>query len=298
MIRTAPASSGKPKLKRRLDGAEHQLVEHLQGGGNDARADDVADGVGGVVDRLEDAEQGAIRLGVAGDAHPRLGRDAEGPLAADDDAGQVVAGVVLRRPADLDDLAVGQHELQTEDVVDRDAVLQRVRPAGVGGDVAADGAGPLARRVGGVVVARRLQVIGQPDVDDARLDHGVAVAEVDFEDPLHPRQGDHDAAADRQAAAGQARARPARQERDAVLVADLDDRDDLLGRGREDDDVGLVLLDGEAVAFVDEQVGQGGQHGVAADDGGKRIDQGGVSHRYHVKDCEFIWEGPLEPAWS
>ena len=40
-----------------------------------------------------------------------------------------------------------------EDVVDGDAVLERVRPAGVGGDVAADRAGPLARRIGGVVVA-------------------------------------------------------------------------------------------------------------------------------------------------
>ena len=51
------------------------------------------------------------------------------------------------------------------------------------------------------------------------------------------------------------------------LVARLDDRDDLLGGGREDDDVGLVLLDGVAVALVDGQVRGGGEDVVGADDG-------------------------------
>ena len=61
-------------------------------------------------------------------------------------------------PPSCDDAAVGQDDLDAEDVVDGDAVLERVRPAGVGGDVAADGAGALAGRVGGVVVAVRLEV--------------------------------------------------------------------------------------------------------------------------------------------
>ena len=123
-------------------------------------------------------------------------------------------------PPVLDDAAVGQDELDAEDVVDGDAVLERVRPAGVGGDVAADGAGALARRVRGEVPAVRLEVVRQPEVDDARLDDGVAVAVIDFEDALHARQRDHHAAADRQTAAGQAGAGPARQERHVQLVAD------------------------------------------------------------------------------
>ena len=52
-------------------------------------------------------------------------------------------------------LAVGQHDLDGEDVRARDAVGQAVRPAGVGGDVAADRAALLARRVGGEVQAVR-----------------------------------------------------------------------------------------------------------------------------------------------
>ncbi len=35
----------------------------------------------------------------------------------------------------------------------------------------------------------------------------------------------------------------------------------------KDDNVGLVFLDGEAVAFVDEQVAGGNQQAVGADDG-------------------------------
>ena len=119
-------------------------------------------------------------------------------------------------------------------MVDGHAILERVRAAGVGGHVAADGAGPLAatgrERSGSRCLSGALR---QMHVDHARLDDGVAVAEVDFEDPLHPRQRDHHAAADRQAAAGQAGARPARHERHVVFVAQLDDRDDLLGRCRE-----------------------------------------------------------------
>ena len=57
--------------------------------------------------------------------------------------------------------------------------------------------------------------------------------------------------------------------------------DDLLGRGREDDDIGLVLLDGEAVALVDGEVRGGGEHVVVADDGlhalhKRRVFRGGI----------------------
>ena len=82
---------------------------------------------------------------------------AERSLAADDDTRQVVAGIVLGRSAELDDRAVGQHHFDAQHVVDRDAVLQRVRSARIGREIAADGAGPLARGVGRVVKAGSLE---------------------------------------------------------------------------------------------------------------------------------------------
>ena len=52
----------KAEVKRRLDGDQDALVHHLQRRRDDARADDLADRVRRVVDRLEDAEQRAARL--------------------------------------------------------------------------------------------------------------------------------------------------------------------------------------------------------------------------------------------
>ena len=106
------------------------------------------------VDRVEDRQQRPARLGVARQVDDRLGDDAEGPLVAHDQPRQVVARVVFGDPAGLDDRAVGHDERRPLDVVDRHAVLERVRAARVGRDVAADRAGPLARRVGCIVKAR------------------------------------------------------------------------------------------------------------------------------------------------
>ena len=64
---------------------------------------------------------------------------------------QVVAGHALDgAPADPEDLAVGHHPLHPQHVVAGDAVLERARPAGVLGDVAAERAplpGVRVRRV-------------------------------------------------------------------------------------------------------------------------------------------------------
>ena len=94
-----------------------------------------------------------------------------------------------------------------------------MRPAGIGGDIAANGAGPLAGGIGGEVVAVRLEVVGKPEIDDAGLDDGEAIAVVHFEDALHARQGDDDAAADGQTAAGQGSAGAAGEKRDVEVVA-------------------------------------------------------------------------------
>src|SRR5262249_38258918 len=156
--------------------------------------------------------------------HPDLRHDAEGPLGADDGAGEVVSGVVLAGAAGGDDAAVRQDDLDTENVIDGDAVLEGVRSAAVGGDVAADGAGPLAGWVRRVVVAERLEGVGEPDVHDAGIDDGVAVADVDLVDLAHAGEGDHDAAADGDAAASEARAGAAGEERQVPFVARLHDR--------------------------------------------------------------------------
>ena len=91
-----------------------------------------------------------LRIGRQPD--PNLGDDRQRALAADQQADQIEPGRIVDR-SELDDRAVGQHGFQAEHVVDGHAVLERVRAAGVGGHVAADRAGALARRIGGEVIA-------------------------------------------------------------------------------------------------------------------------------------------------
>src|SRR5439155_424403 len=88
------------------------------------------------------------------------------------------AGMVLGGSAGLHDLAIGQNQLQTQDMVDRDSVFQSVRSTGVGGGVTADRAGSLATGVGCEMVGLRLQMFAEPFVDDARLNDGIVVTAI------------------------------------------------------------------------------------------------------------------------
>jgi len=69
---------------------------------------------------------------------------------ADEELHQVVAGLVLDQlAAHLDDVAGGQDRLQPADVILGGAVFDGAGTASALGDVAADGAGIEAGRVGG-----------------------------------------------------------------------------------------------------------------------------------------------------
>jgi hypothetical protein len=114
-----------------LDGADRLLIHHLEGGGQEAGADDGADRAARVVDVVEEGEQRLHGLGQRQQPDVDLGGDAERPLAADEQPRQVQPGILAGAAAEPDDAAVGQHDGEAEDVVRRDAVLQAVRPAGV-----------------------------------------------------------------------------------------------------------------------------------------------------------------------
>ena len=80
--------------------------------------------------------------------------------------------------------AVGEDQLDSPDVVHGHTILEGMRPPGIGGDVAADRAGALARRVRGVVEPGPPERAGQPEIDHAGLNDRIAVARVDLDDPL------------------------------------------------------------------------------------------------------------------
>ncbi len=121
--------------------------------------------------------------------------------------------------AEFDDLAIHQHHLDFQDVVGRDAVFEAMRAAGVHGDVAADGAGELARRIGRIEEARVSHRVRNGEVGDARLHGRRAVVKIDVENPVHARQADHNRVTSGQRAARQRRAGAARHNLNPVLAA-------------------------------------------------------------------------------
>ena len=126
---------------------------------------------------------GRVRL----EPHRDPGRDAHRALAADEAAPQVEAGLIRLEPAEPGDRAVGQHDVEGEDVRRRDPGGQAVRPAGVRRDVAADRAGLLRRRVGRVVQAEVRDRAAEVEVEHAGLDPGDPSLDVDLEHPVHLR---------------------------------------------------------------------------------------------------------------
>ena len=271
-----PGVGRKTEVVRLFDGRQNALVHQFQGCRNNAGRDDLAHGIAGVVQRVERRPHGTRVLRIGRQADPDLGHDAERAFAADQHADQIELRQIVDGPK-LNDRAVAQYDLDAENVVDRDAVLERVRAAGVGGHVAADGAGALARRVGGVVVACARQRAGEPKVGHSGLDDRHAISEVDLDDSVHARERENDRIAsladrnvsptdsDWQAAAGQTGSGTAGNHRCAMPLTDLHGIRNLLGGARKHDGFGWATLDREAIAIIDRQLRRRREHVVAAE---------------------------------
>ena len=98
------------------------------------------------------------------------------------------------------------------------------------------------------------------------LDGHTPVRDVDVEDAIQPAQRDDHAAGDGQRAAGQARAVPPRDERQALAMAEPHDRLHRLGGRRHDDERRRFAKICERVALVGEERGRLVQHGVRTTD--------------------------------
>src|SRR5207249_9306323 len=259
-----------------VDRPDHQLVEHLQGRWDDARGDDRRDRLGRFLDGPKGGEDRLDRLGRVEEPDRHRRHEAERPLRADGDARQVVARAVGDLPAEPHDLARARDQLEPQDVVSGDAVLETVRPAGVGRHVAADGRDHLARGIGREEPSPLLHRAREPEVDQPRLDRRRAVREVDLDDPGHPVQSDHHPAEGCHGAADQARARAARDDGHALAATEAHDRHDLGGALGQGDDVGRALVEGVHVAFVDESPFRGGDEAIRAEDPPELVEETGT----------------------
>ncbi len=173
-------------------------------------------------------------------SQPGHRHDAQRALRPDHQSGKVVAGHALDRPpAQSSHPAVRQHHLQAKDRIARDAVLHAAQAAGIGVDVAADGAEVPARRVGRVPESVLVHVLAQLGVHDARLCLHVSVHAVHVQDVAHALDTDHQGPVNGVAATGETRPGAAWHHRNPMRVRGGHHRRHLIGSAREYDGEGL-----------------------------------------------------------
>ena len=90
-------------------------------------------------------------------------------------------------------------------------------------------------------------------IHDAGLDDGTGIFEVEFEDAIHARKHEHDAAAARECAAGKTGSRAAANDGHIVFDGELNDARHILCGVRKDDDVGPRFFD-RTVVLIEDQV--------------------------------------------
>src|SRR5262249_35092319 len=128
-----------------------------------------------------------------------------------------------------------------------------VRAAGVFADVAADGAGALARGIRRVEISLPLHGQREVEIHNARLDHGALVLEIDLQDAVHAGEADHDAAGARDGAPAQSSPCAAPHQWQVVLLGELHDGHYLPAVGGQHDAIGSRFIHA-AVVFVEHQV--------------------------------------------
>src|SRR5258708_2711970 len=164
---------------------------------------------------------------LAYNAQGDLGHDPERSLGADDDACYIIARGVEGGATHLDELTIGEHQLQAENVVDGEAIFEAMGTTRVLSHVAADGADRLARRIRRIKVAVGCDSLRHPCIDDSRLHDHPLVEEIHSENLIHACDWDQHAALHRECTTREPGARPTWHKREALPMADAHYRLDL-----------------------------------------------------------------------
>ena len=101
-------------------------------------------------------------------------------------------------------------------------------------------------------------------VDDSRLNLGQAILQVDLQDPIHPGKLQDDAALRGNGAPAQAGAGASGQKGNLVPAGKSDNLKHFLGGVWEDHEIGHAGMEGQPVAFIDQQFFRGVEDPVAA----------------------------------
>ena len=217
----------------------------------------------------------------------RGGDDAERAFGADEDVAQVVAGVVLLQlRQQVHDAAVGQHHLEPEHQIARDAVGDRAGAAGIGGEIAADGAAAFrAERQRKQPVDRRRRILRF-----RQHDAGFAVIVFDAASTsriLSRRVSDRiSSPSKRDLPADQPGVAALRDQRRLGLVRELEDRLHLGDRAGPQQHRRAAMIDAAAFDQIRLERSRVGDRVFVADDGRKARQQ--VGRGRACVSCSFI----------
>ena len=207
-------------------GRRHRRPIHdFHAAGNDPAADHVGDAVARALDGGEADEKRARPRRLRQDADGDFGDDAEHAFGADHDAEQVVACGIEMLAAEPHDLALDRHHFDADHVVGREPVFEAMHAAGILGDIAADRAGDLARRIGRVIEAQALHGVGDAEIGHAGLSDDAAIGDIDLEDLVELAHAEKNAVGERQGAARERGSGAARDDLDLVRGAIAHDLD-------------------------------------------------------------------------
>ena len=233
-----PRVRGHPGGERGARGRQRSSVEVLQRGNDKPVPEHGLDGCAAILSGRVEGGHRIRSIRRWKEAEPRRCDDPQGAFRADEEALQIEARDVLaNRTADRDDLTGRQDRFQPRDPRAGDAVLERVRAAGVGRYVPADlgllGRAGIRREeeaafTNDAAELRSPETCLDPDAPEERLERAHA---------REPLQRDDDAAVQRDRSGSEAGSSSPRDDRDTVLVAPGDDLGDLLGSLRHDDGV-------------------------------------------------------------
>ena len=190
---------------------------------------DGRNGCDSVGEFCEGQNQGDIAGGGGNELQGQLGDDTESTLRAADQVQQAVTGAGLADGlAELHDLAAGEDNGHSHDIVTGDAVLDSAHAARVGADIAAYGSG-LLTGIGGIEQAVSGGIGSQIAESDTDLGMYAEVLHIVAEDLVHAGSADDNAADKGNGAADESGTGTTRGDGDAVLVAELHDSCNFLG---------------------------------------------------------------------
>ena len=234
-----------------LDRADRRVVQDFERRRDDLRGDDARDGASGVLDRIEDRDHALRLLRRRNELQESLRDDAERAFRTREELRHVVARNVLDvLAARMQHIAVREDDFETLHIVLRDAVLEAAQTARVLRDRAAEARRLDRARIGRVDEAELCDMVVDVLHDDARLDLGDEVFEIDVDDLVEAEHREDDAALQGRRARREIRAGAARVDGDLVLVRELQDLRDFLRRAGADDDVRHVDVSGRGIVSI------------------------------------------------